>query len=90
MLARSTDQGKTWVALNSGSADGIYDVAQTKSGELLLLGLRSGLSTSSDQGKTWQRETTAKASEFYSLLVLPSGEIYLVGGGGMIVRSNAP
>ncbi|MCZ9636648.1 YCF48-related protein [Pseudomonas putida] len=92
-MFRSTDDGQTWVNVESPYEGSLFGVIGTaKPNTLLAYGLRGNLFRSTDFGDSWQPIVLKAARgnlEFglASATLLDDGSLVLVGNGGSVLRS---
>lgn len=92
-MFRSTDDGQTWVNVDSPYEGSLFGVIGTaKPNTLLAYGLRGNLFRSTDFGDSWQPIVLKAARgnlEFglASATLLDDGSLVLVGNGGSVLRS---
>jgi photosystem II stability/assembly factor-like uncharacterized protein len=87
-LARSSDHGQTWAALDSPYTGSLFGALQTHNGDLLIYGMRGNLWVSSDAGQTWARRDTSTTFAFNGAIELASGRILVFGNSGLLVASD--
>ncbi|MEO8296963.1 MAG: YCF48-related protein [Burkholderiales bacterium] len=87
VLARSDDQGKTWVYLSTGYKGSLWTGLAGTDGSLLAAGLRGSLFRSTDDGRTWTRLDSGSKSSI-SALAYAGTDIVAVGAEGLVLRSS--
>jgi len=87
-LARSTDQGERWQALQSPYQGSLFGALQLKDGGLLIYGMRGNLWYSADGGQTWQQRQTGTTFALNGAVQLRSGRVLLMGNSGLLLASD--
>lgn len=86
LLAKSSDQGKSWERLESGYMGSFFDVTQTSKGEVLAAGLRGNIYRSNTLLDDWQRVDSDTTATFNSIVKLSdTDEFLLVGNNGTLL-----
>jgi photosystem II stability/assembly factor-like uncharacterized protein len=84
LILRSTDDGKTWASIPSGTKEGLH--AMTGVGnELFIVGYRGVILRSTDGGETWASDKV-KTPQLHAVAGTPSGAVLVVGDKGVIFR----
>jgi len=87
-IARSSDEGKTFTALESPYGGSFFGGIQTASGGLLIFGMRGRVYRSDDLGKTWQSASINAEVPFFGGTSLGNGTVILSGNAGWIAMSG--
>ena len=87
-LARSTDDGQTFMQLESPYSGSFFTAIVRADGELLVAGLKGRAYTSIDDGESFQELKGAAASSFGSSIQMANGAVLLANqAGGLFVSS---
>lgn len=87
-IARSSDAGGTFTALESPYGGSLFGGLQTSSGSLVIFGMRGQVFRSEDQGQTWQKVPMTSETPFFGGTALGDGTILLTGNAGWIAVSR--
>ncbi|MEG1038930.1 MAG: YCF48-related protein [Pseudomonas sp.] len=87
-LARSSDMGESWQAMESPYAGSLFGALQLKDGGLLIYGMRGNLWYSGDAGNTWSQRQTNTTFAFNGALEQKSGRILVMGNSGLLLTSD--
>ncbi|MGE8154492.1 WD40/YVTN/BNR-like repeat-containing protein [Pseudomonas vancouverensis] len=87
-LAKSTNHGETWQALQSPYAGSLFGALQISNGDLLIYGMRGNLWLSSDGGQSWSQRNSATTFAFNGAIELKSGRILVFGNSGLLLASD--
>ena len=88
-VLRSGDQGRTWEALQTGSAASLWAGTALPSGRLLVGGLRGSLLRSDDDGKTWAPIGPGNKESVTAIARSANGRtVIAVGADGTVLRSR--
>ena len=87
-IARSSDEGQTFTALESPYGGSFFGGIQTASGGLLIFGMRGRVYRSDDLGKTWQPAQIKTEIPFFGGTSLDNGTVVLSGNAGWIATSR--
>jgi photosystem II stability/assembly factor-like uncharacterized protein len=87
-LARSDDGGNTWTALTSPYQGSYFGALVTKSGAIVVFGMRGNVYRSTDLGATWQKIPLDTTVSLMSGRQLEDGRVVLVGNSGLIALSK--
>jgi photosystem II stability/assembly factor-like uncharacterized protein len=87
-LARSDDDGATFVAVPSPYTGSFFGMLVGQDGSLLLFGMRGTIFRSVDAGVTWQKVELDTTASFNGGRVLSDGRILLVGNAGLVATST--
>jgi photosystem II stability/assembly factor-like uncharacterized protein len=87
-LARSDDDGVTWIALTSPYEGSYFAGLATNDGALLAFGMRGNVYRTTDSGATWQKIEVGTTASLMSGRQLADGRILLVGNSGLLAVST--
>ena len=87
-IARSSDGGQTFAALESPYGGSFFGGMQTASGSLLIFGMRGRVYRSDDSGKTWHPAEIKTEIPFFGGTSLGNGTVVLSGNAGWIATSR--
>ncbi|BAL24800.1 hypothetical protein [Azoarcus sp. KH32C] len=87
-IARSSDGGQTFAALESPYGGSFFGGMQTASGSLLIFGMRGRVYRSDDSGKTWEPAQIKTEIPFFGGASLDNGTVVLSGNAGWIASSR--
>ncbi|MGN8005956.1 WD40/YVTN/BNR-like repeat-containing protein [Acidovorax sp. 22279] len=87
-VLRSTDNGASWEAIETGYPGSLWTGIALKDGDLLVGGLRGSLYRSSDRGSTWRALKTGTTSSITGIVQLPDGTVQAVGLDGVLLTGR--
>ncbi|WNC70821.1 YCF48-related protein [Thalassotalea psychrophila] len=87
MLAKSSDQGKTWQLLDEIYMGSFFDIAQINEQQLLVVGLRGNIFSSTNGGAGWQHQSTNTTALLNDVVVTDLGHVYVLANAGVILSS---
>jgi len=87
-LARSDDGGVTWTALASPYEGSYFGALATRSGAVVIFGMRGNVYRSADAGATWQKIRLDTTASLMAGRQLADGRVLLVGNSGLLAVSN--
>ena len=88
IVYRSTDNGESWIPVETGNRGSFWTGAALTNGDLLVAGLAGNMFRSKDDGKTWQRVETGVRSSITEIVSFPDGKVEAVGLDGLTLTSN--
>lgn len=88
LLAKSNDFGKTWQRYDEIYHGSFYDIARTKQGNLLAVGLRGHSFRSLKNGAPWDETETGVTSLLNSIVSAPNNSIFVLGNNGTLLVSE--
>ncbi len=88
LLARSQDQGKTWVQFETGYNGSFYGLIEAQPGRMLVYGMRGHVYYSDDQGENWVASQSHTGESLYGGVRKRNGELLLVGGSNSVILSR--
>ncbi len=86
LMARSSDQGRTWTRLPEIYFGSLLDMVETQGGDWVAFGLRGNVFQSTDQGQSWYPLEVDTLSTFNGGRVMSDGSVILVANGGILAR----
>lgn len=87
-LARSDDGGNTWTALTSPYQGSYFGTLVTRSGAILVFGMRGNVYRTTDFGTTWQKIPLDTTVSLTCGRQLEDGRVLLVGNSGLVALSK--
>jgi photosystem II stability/assembly factor-like uncharacterized protein len=92
MLLRTSDGGSSW-QLQSNRLDNpngyhLYDIAQSRSGSLIVVGEAGQLHRSRDDGQTWEALDSPYEGSYFGVIATDKGSLLIFGLRGRIFRSE--
>ncbi|MBI5441598.1 MAG: hypothetical protein HY900_10365 [Deltaproteobacteria bacterium] len=88
LLLRSSDGGNSFQRLATPYGGTYFNLAATRSGDLVLAGLRGNAYRTTDQGKTFTRIDAPVPISFSATATLPDGTLLLANQAGMLFESR--
>jgi photosystem II stability/assembly factor-like uncharacterized protein len=82
-LLRTTDDGKNWETIHTGSPAGITGGTVLADGSLLVVNQAGGINVSRDGGKTFAPVKTAQPMSYFGVASLGKNKIGLAGAEGV-------
>ncbi len=87
-LVHSADQGQTWVAQSSGTAERLHGIHAFNANEVVAVGRSGVLLRTTNGGSTWQLNTIAGGEDLRGVLFVPVSIGLAAGPAGEILRST--
>jgi photosystem II stability/assembly factor-like uncharacterized protein len=87
-IYRSTDDGNSWLSLESPYAGSFFSALPLKNGDVMVFGLRGNIFRSGDNGATWSPVEAPVDITLNEGVELSDGTIALVGMSGTILVSR--
>lgn len=84
----SLDEGKTWLAKDSGTAELFFDITSSASGRVLAVGTAGNIILSTDQGDTWRSKNSGSKEVLRAVRSLSNGHFITVGDAGTLLIST--
>ncbi|PKI17445.1 hypothetical protein CXF71_04305 [Colwellia sp. 12G3] len=88
LLAQSTDFGITWQQFDGFYQGSFFSLARTKSGNILVVGLRGHVFLGVDNGRQWDEITTDTTALLNDIVFAKDGRIFILGNNGMLLIST--
>ncbi len=87
-LARSEDDGQTWVQVPSDYPGSYFGAVQAKDDSMVVFGMRGSVFRSTDRGFSFQKVEIGTTASLNGGTVLSDGRIVLVGNAGLVATST--
>ncbi|QBG34695.1 WD40/YVTN/BNR-like repeat-containing protein [Litorilituus sediminis] len=87
LLAKSNDFGKTWQQYNEIYQGSFFDLGRTKTGNLLVAGLRGHIFRGTNNGTQWSEVNTNTTALLNDVVVTDENRIFVLGNSGMLLES---
>jgi len=88
LIAKSNDFGDTWEPFDEIYQGSFFDLARTRKGNLLVVGLRGNAFRSLRNGTPWQAVETDTKALLNSIVLTDSNTLYVLGNSGMLLASD--
>lgn len=88
LIAKSNDFGKNWQRFDDIYHGSFFDVARTKQGNLLAVGLRGNSFRSLTNGSPWQKSETSVTTLLNSIVLASDSQLFILGNNGVLLESN--
>ncbi len=88
LIAKSNDFGRNWQPFDEIYAGSFYDMARTKQGNLLVVGLRGHVFRSLKNGTPWQLRQTDTTALINDIVLTDDERIFLLANSGTLLESN--
>lgn len=85
LIAKSTDQGRSWERLPINYYGSFFDVYQDDTGELYAAGLRGNLFKYNKQSEGWDKIDASSTASLNSVLALQDNSLLIVGNNGTLI-----
>ncbi len=87
LLAKSVDFGLSWQKFDSFYHGSFYALGETRTGKLIVAGLRGHVFTDSQHIQQWQEVPTDTTALFNDIVIAQDERIFVLGNGGMLLIS---
>lgn len=87
LIAKSNDFGRTWQRFDDIYHGSFFDVARTKLGNLLAVGLRGNSFRSLTNGTPWQKSETSVTTLLNSIVLASDNQLFILGNNGVLLES---
>jgi photosystem II stability/assembly factor-like uncharacterized protein len=88
LIAKSNDFGKNWQLFDEIYQGSFFDMARTKKGNLLVVGLRGHVFRSLKNGTPWQQRQTNTTALINDIVLTNDDRIFLLANNGTLLESN--
>ncbi|MEW6992404.1 WD40/YVTN/BNR-like repeat-containing protein [Colwelliaceae bacterium 6441] len=88
LIAKSNDFGQSWQRFDDIYQGSFFDIARTKQGNLLAVGLRGNTFRSLTNGTPWQKSETGVTSLLNSIVATDDEQLFLLGNNGVLLTSS--
>ena len=88
LLAKSNDFGKTWQQYNEIYQGSFFDLGRTKTGNLLVAGLRGHIFRGINNGTQWSEVNTNTTALLNDVVVTDENRIFILGNSGVLLESS--
>ncbi len=88
LIAKSNDFGLNWQSFDEIYQGSFFDMARTKQGNLLVIGLRGHVFRSLRNGTPWQVRSTNTTALLNDIVLAEDERIFLLGNNGTLLESN--
>ncbi|MFQ3339676.1 MAG: photosystem II stability/assembly factor-like uncharacterized protein, partial [Colwellia sp.] len=88
MLAKSNDFGVTWQPFEGFYQGSFFSLALTKSGDILVVGLRGHVFRGINNGLQWDEINTDTTSLLNDIVFTKDERIFILGNNGMLLISH--
>ncbi len=88
VLLKSSDNGGTWLIINLGVTQDIFDVAFINDKKGFAIGDSSVLLYTFDGGSTWEKQIFEIDNAFLRIKFLNQSEGFIIGNKGLILKTN--
>jgi len=88
LIAKSNDFGRSWQPFDEIYQGSFFDMARTKQGNLLVVGLRGHVFRSLKNGTPWQQRETNTTALINDIVLTDDNRIFLLGNNGVLLESN--
>jgi len=85
----TSDGGKIWSTLKSGTSEDLLGVTADSSGALFIVGKQAVVLKSSDKGKDWTKLSVPATVDFTNVLSLPSGMLLVLGRDRLLASPDS-
>ncbi len=88
LIAKSNDFGRSWQPFDEIYQGSFFDMARTKQGNLLVVGLRGHVFRSLKNGTPWQARETNTTALINDIVLTNDDRIFLLANNGVLLESN--
>lgn len=88
LIAKSNDFGKSWQRFEEIYHGSFYDLARTKQGNLIAVGLRGNSFRSVENGAPWQPVETGVTALLNTIVQSSTEQIFVLGNNGTLLISD--
>lgn len=88
LIAKSNDFGKNWQPFDEIYQGSFFDMARTKQGNLLVVGLRGHVFRSLKNGTPWQKRQTNTTALINDVVLSDDERIFLLANNGTLLEST--
>jgi len=88
LIAKSNDFGRNWQPFDEIYQGSFFDMARTKQGNLLVVGLRGHVFRSLRNGTPWQQRETDTTALINDIVLTDDDRIFLLANNGVLLESN--
>ena len=88
LIAKSNNFGKTWQPFDEIYQGSFFDMARTKQGNLLVVGLRGNVYRSLRNGTPWQQRQTNTTALINDIVLTDDDRIFLLANNGVLLESK--
>lgn len=88
LIAKSNDFGVNWQRFEDIYQGSFFDVARTKQGNLLAVGLRGNSFRSLTNGTPWQKSETSVSTLLNSIVLASDNQLFVLGNNGVLLEST--
>ncbi|QOL24992.1 hypothetical protein LP316_11835 [Thalassotalea sp. LPB0316] len=88
LIAKSNDFGESWEQFDDIYQGSFFDLARTRKGNLLVVGLRGNAFRSLRNGTPWERADTGTKALLNSIVLTDTNLLYVLGNAGMLLASD--
>ncbi|RHW77186.1 YCF48-related protein [Colwellia sp. RSH04] len=88
MLAKSNDFGMTWQKFDDIYQGSFFSLARTKSGNLIVAGLRGHVFRGIKNGSTWSEVNTNTTALLNEIIISNDDRVIILGNNGVLLESN--
>jgi photosystem II stability/assembly factor-like uncharacterized protein len=87
LIAKSNNFGQDWEPFDEIYHGSFFDIAKTKQGNLLVVGLRGNVFRNIENGTTWQQSLTNTTALVNDIVLSDDERIFLLGNNGTLLES---
>lgn len=88
LIAKSNDFGRNWQRFDDIYHGSFFDVARTKQGNLLAVGLRGNSFRSLTNGTPWEKSETSVTTLLNSIVLASDNQLFVLGNNGVLLEST--
>lgn len=87
LLAKSNDFGKSWQQYSEIYLGSFFDLGRTKTGNLLVAGLRGHIFRGTNNGTQWSEVKTDTTALLNDVVVTEDNRVFVLGNSGVLLES---